>query len=251
MYLKKRRTKKGIMASVESTDGGKIIDSNTIEYNRADGSKVIRFHLTDIIVFNPDGSVTLNSGGWQTVTTKDRLNKYSGFGIFQDKGVWYVSKNHTWSKDIVFADSITLWPDGRVEGAGADPKVYIELNKKINKYVKGFMVALTSRKLSAPSGGDCWDCAFRSEDGKSMGDLKGFKPGQDNHILSHFKDKYYVPSLLTNALEEFGASMAANSAVGYWLKMHEERSKFFEAVAHDQVEKSLKRYLKRRLGMAA
>ena len=40
----------------------------------------VRMHSTDIIVFYKDGRVLLTFGGWQTVTTKARLNVMSGRG---------------------------------------------------------------------------------------------------------------------------------------------------------------------------
>ena len=51
---------------------------------------VVRLHLTDIIETLPDGRVRLNSGGWKTVTTKDRFNKYTPYRVWSDKGTWYV-----------------------------------------------------------------------------------------------------------------------------------------------------------------
>jgi hypothetical protein len=45
-----------------------------IEY---DNSVSIRLHGTAVVRFYPNGLVKLNSGGWRTSTTKDRINKYS------------------------------------------------------------------------------------------------------------------------------------------------------------------------------
>ena len=58
------------------------------------GEKVIRYHTTDVVRFN-DEEITLNSGGWQTVTTKVRMNQASnqfglGFGVYQNKFNWFV-----------------------------------------------------------------------------------------------------------------------------------------------------------------
>lgn len=252
-----RKTKREIMAGVDC-EKSRLIDNNTVEYYRADGSKVIRLHLTDIITFNPDGSCTLDSGGWQTVTTKDRMNKYGPLGlhVLQEKSVWYVydtianSKySTTYAKDarenwIPYADGITIHPDGSVKGQGEDPRELIKLQKDINRYVKGFMSALDKRKIEQPGPGDCWGCYFK--DKKTGREVMG-----SDHILDHFKKKYYVPSLLFNAIKEIPVSQVAMHYIGYSTKMHDEPLTWAVDLAKDQVSKSLKRYLKRRLGMAA
>ena len=76
----------------------------------------IRLHQTDIVTFHPEdangitGVVTLNSGGWQTVTTKRRMNaclRSQGWRVCQTKGIWSV-----WSwiakRDIEYTDGMTL-----------------------------------------------------------------------------------------------------------------------------------------------
>jgi len=68
-----RRTKRQIMAGVNCTSSS-IVDHNTVEYERENGDRVIRLHLTDIVTFRPDGTIMLNSGGWKTITTKTRMN---------------------------------------------------------------------------------------------------------------------------------------------------------------------------------
>jgi hypothetical protein len=56
----------------------------------------IQYHATVILSFYPDGTFQFTNGGWQTKTTKDRLNLFSrewnlGFGIHQSKKVWYLT----------------------------------------------------------------------------------------------------------------------------------------------------------------
>lgn len=41
----------------------------------------IRYHQTRIITYLADGSIILNNGGWDTVTTRDRLNLFTPSGI--------------------------------------------------------------------------------------------------------------------------------------------------------------------------
>lgn len=53
---------------------------------------VIRLHNTNVVTFYEDGRTLLNSGGWKTVTTKDRMNKYlpTPWKVFQEKFEWYL-----------------------------------------------------------------------------------------------------------------------------------------------------------------
>uniref|UniRef100_A0A6M3L931 Uncharacterized protein n=1 Tax=viral metagenome TaxID=1070528 RepID=A0A6M3L931_9ZZZZ len=251
-----KRTKREIMAGVECVSP-KIIDHNTVEYKRINGDRVIRLHLTDIITFKTNGDVVLNSGGWQTVTTKDRMNKFLPryWSIYQKSNFWFLMyalytrddpENKT-RVDYVYQDGITILGTGGVSGAGEDRKKLDKRLKQIKVYVDGFMKKLVARKLPQPSNGDCWYCLFKDKDGKTWGDMGD----RSYHMLQHFEDKYYVPSLLMNAIKEIPISDAAKSAIGYWLKYHEERCESFESVGKEQTRKSLTRYLKRRLGMAA
>lgn len=52
----------------------------------------VRLHNTDIVIFHDNGVAALYSGGWQTVTTKDRLNK-----VLRPLGVGIVQRNHVWT----------------------------------------------------------------------------------------------------------------------------------------------------------
>lgn len=50
----------------------------------------VQLHDTIIVKLFANGEVRLNSGGWQTVTTKQRINRFSPFRIKQVKGLWSV-----------------------------------------------------------------------------------------------------------------------------------------------------------------
>ncbi len=60
-----------------------------------DGDKlIVRYHQTDVVVFSAE-SITLDSGGWRTSTTKNRMNQASnqfglGYCVFQKGFCWYV-----------------------------------------------------------------------------------------------------------------------------------------------------------------
>ena len=67
------------------------VGNNTFEVVYKDGTRAIRFHKTNVITFGTD-RYTLNTGGWETATTKDRINKYIPEGyVYQERGDWYVN----------------------------------------------------------------------------------------------------------------------------------------------------------------
>lgn len=67
----------------------KVIAHSTFWYMTESGKEVIRYHLTDVVVKDGNSHV-LNSGGWETKTTLDRLNRYNPTRVFSHKGIWYV-----------------------------------------------------------------------------------------------------------------------------------------------------------------
>jgi hypothetical protein len=67
------------------------VDNNTTAYIEYDGSVSVELHSTKVVVLYPNGLVKLQTGGWMTSTTKDRMNKYSPVRVTQRKGEWYVN----------------------------------------------------------------------------------------------------------------------------------------------------------------
>ena len=67
---------------------GKRVAPNTYKYTNVDGEEVIRLYATDIILTKPSGVKSYSNGGYQTPTTKDRLNTFGDLAIRQEKGKW-------------------------------------------------------------------------------------------------------------------------------------------------------------------
>lgn len=220
---------------------------------RDNGEIAVRYHETDVLTYCPDGTIVLNSGGWMTVTTKARINEYlpSGWTLYQDKGVWYLQKGY-WgrgdSQSYPFADGMSLDPEsGKVEGAGDDPSDMLKLKKRAAKFANAYVKAFLAGNVPAPSTGDCFYCQMREvETGRPLGELS-----DSGHIVSHIEEKYYVPSLLVNAIETFPVGMLIRSFVGeVWYGENEDRG-WIADIAKEQLTRSLRRYLYRELGLAA
>src|SRR5260221_7675367 len=103
-----------LLRTARSIDAGKPIDRNTRLMLRGT-SVAVRLHNTDIVTYAENGTVTLNTGGWKTVTTKVRINDYSPFSVWSRKGCWFVNIN---GKEFVFSDGMSITALGEVCGAG-------------------------------------------------------------------------------------------------------------------------------------
>jgi len=174
----------------------KRLDNNT--YLLKEGKQYcIRLHKTIVVRIYPDNTYVLNSGGWLTPTTKDRINKFSSASLYQKNRCWYFSSGE------LFFDGIIISEDGSVINPKTNnetkevEKKKAQLSKMINEYIHGFWQAVKMDQVGYPSGGDCWYCNFQTEDGQSLGDMSGH-----SHLIDHMEEKYYVPSLLYNAFKE-------------------------------------------------
>lgn len=61
----------------------------------------VRYHATDVVRIYPDGVYILNSGGYRTRTTKNRINEFSPARIYQHDFEWYLAPS-----DIPFYDGM-------------------------------------------------------------------------------------------------------------------------------------------------
>lgn len=66
------------------------VGNNTYAEILHDGSVGITLHSTCVVRIYEDGTYRLSNGGWQTPTTKDRINQYSPYKVRQRNHTWYV-----------------------------------------------------------------------------------------------------------------------------------------------------------------
>jgi len=78
--------------------------NNTYAEILPDGSVGIMLHSTYVVKIHPDNSATLNTGGWYSSTTKDRMNKYSPVRVYQRKGQWYLESGEEYEDGVTVAD---------------------------------------------------------------------------------------------------------------------------------------------------
>lgn len=81
------------------------VGNNTYAEILHDGSVGIMLHSTYVVKIHEDNTYTLNSGGWQTLTTKDRINQYSPRYVYQKNFEWFVKIN---DKSYPFMDGMVV-----------------------------------------------------------------------------------------------------------------------------------------------
>lgn len=226
-----RETISQIMQGVEHEGRPRKVDHNTVEYQRAD-VRVIRLHHTDIVEITED-RWRLNSGGWKTPTTKDRLNKFSPARIHSDRGVWRLSDGST------FFDGIEVNSEGRA----LNPRPDVEAEqRKLGKAINAFVKRLDDMEtLPMPGAGDCWFCSMFERE-PSRGEQGFHERGSDRnpeHLLSHIEDGYLHGWLLVNAMRWAGYG---DEGISYMLDPR--------FTSRTSVKSALRRYLRHRLGLA-
>jgi hypothetical protein len=73
---------------------------------RAIGFVGVRLHNTYIVRFWYDGKITLHTGGYRTVTTKDRINQFIKGSVFQKAHVWYFQDEPRKCGDMTIAPTV-------------------------------------------------------------------------------------------------------------------------------------------------
>jgi len=191
---------KKIFESCKDKAKGKPIANNTRLL--FDGKNyIIRLHDTDIITIQPNNHYKLFTGNWYTITTKARLNEYSPARISQRKGQWYIG-------EFLFQDHMVVDENGtptkkfQKKQTNKNKKVESKLKSDIKKYIEGFCDHVKNHGLELPSNGDCWACSMRDNQGNT--DIMGY-----DHLIQHFRECYFVPSLLGNAIVEQGYNSPA------------------------------------------
>lgn len=222
--------------------------------NAEPDSFAVRLHNTDIMLFRSNGDVILDVGPWQTITTKERLNRYLPYGwrLWQERSIWFLSRDGV---TVGYANNMMLHADGTVsdaEDVEAKKLATRKLLREIKNYAERYVDALFKGEVPAPGAGDCWFCL--------MFDTKEH-PTTD-HIVSHMskEENYFVPSMLVRAIEAKPVSPYAQQALSeLWTAEQKPEAALMERlsgrrtmhdIAREQLRKSLVSFLKTSLGVA-
>lgn len=78
----------------------KLGTRHTTVTRKPTGEIRVTYHSTDVVTVHANGNITLDTGGWRTVTTKTRMNQAAnqfglGYQVSQSDGIWSV---RVWSE---------------------------------------------------------------------------------------------------------------------------------------------------------
>lgn len=210
------RNKSDLLSTVtKPVAKSRLLARSTLSLEYQDGSKAIRYQDTDVVTFK-DNHVILDSGGWRTVTTKERINTNTDLRVFAEQGIWYVSLVGKFNKRELFYDGITFDTEGNLVSESQTPDLdrIKQVKKQIAKFVK---LVDNLEAIPMPEGGDCWGCSmFKTAD----------------CLQGHLDEGYLHGSLIVRALEHVGCNNPG-------LVMH--------MGIKDTIKRALRRYFKNNL----
>ena len=209
------------------------LENNFSLNDTPDGHRAYIFHEVVILRHVENNIWRIRTGGYWTLTTKDRLNKairdagYSSLSVWQERGKWYLSDFHnSYQKkdaaqlfDGILIDLATLKVANPEEGAPAefDRQHYEKLIKQYCKELKEL------EKLPEPESGDCFFCAALDPEGKDT-----------SHLIAHLEECYIHGSLIFRALQAAGYSNPA------FIFAHGYR---------DNIVRAVRKYFRKALGL--
>lgn len=186
----------GLFRRAKNAEVGKVIANNTYVVKIGDDYG-IKLYDTIIMRYSQNGNVVLNSGGYRTATTKQRINEYAhNFHIIQENGMWFVGGR---GEPVLFEDNMVIPRHGVLENPDTMNLVIAKRNvdRMVSKYIKGYINDMMVNGIHQPGAGDCWCCLMTSTDNPNELEAMGY-----DHYLSHFEEKYYVPSIFYKAIKE-------------------------------------------------
>jgi len=219
------------------------IGNNTWLKRRGDDIAV-RLHDTDVVVYHPDGSITLDTGGWFTVTTKARMNEHSPFGVSSVRGEWQVALRNPayyanpwpadavpepyWGLTVPFHNGMT-WHGDHWTGVPEPDEIEAEraARKKLTGEINAFVKSITPEQITEAwtnTGGDCFIC----------------RVGETSCLLDHVDEHYFHAHLALRAIE---AAKFTNPE--FIMQMIYADAQYGRV--SDTLTRSLRKYLKRNL----
>lgn len=144
--------------------------ANNLEYctwdyvRESDRAYVVRHHFTDIIVTHKDGTTELDTGGWRSKTTRERIERHSPYRIWTDDGDWFLMD--AGGDMCPFDDGMVMPRDMEVSNAQKAETRETMLDemaplKNVEKLVRQYMRMFKGgyvRQKDKATAGDCMFC---------------------------------------------------------------------------------------------
>lgn len=95
------------------------IANHTYLKRRTSTCVAVRLHATDVLTFHDDGRIHVSTGGWNTVTTKDRINSHlpDGWRVWTESEEMFIGRGG-WTNPVAAfnGNSVVIEADGTVTG---------------------------------------------------------------------------------------------------------------------------------------
>lgn len=93
-----------------SRTGEKKLALNTYLVELENGNFAVRVHNTHVVTIRRNGTFVLNSGGWWTNLTRNRINQFSPARLYQKAGEWFLwTKKTRWGwKSVEFFNNMKI-----------------------------------------------------------------------------------------------------------------------------------------------
>lgn len=205
--FRENRTKADLMQGIEGVASSrKCTGRSTVRYTTSDGTEHIKYHDTVVLETRKDGSIRLDSGGFRTVTTKDRMNEYQNIvRISQMRGEWTA---HTKAGSFPFVDGMEFRKNGQLVGgqrakskAGAEANRKRRTARKIARYCTALKKEIAKNGVPRPEAGDCFLCRM---------------PTKPTCLESHLDEVYIHGTLVYNAVKWADHNVEARYLVGHF-----------------------------------
>lgn len=147
-----RRTKREILDGTAPAKS-RMVGHNTAEWIDSCGIRRVRLHRTDILTFYPCGSFEVDTGGWNTHTTRDRLREHlpAGYGVHTHKGQIYLSTPNR--RAVPFRRRVMVGPRGAVKPDSGPDNARADRDRRL---IDSYMARVKGMgdKLPSPAPGD-------------------------------------------------------------------------------------------------
>ena len=234
MSYAKRLSRREMLAALPSPPASaRMIGRNTLEHYNA-GVRCVIFHQTTILRFPARGGFEIDTGGWNTTTTRDRINRSlpPGWRIYTEQGTLYLH-DYNFRAPVPFHQHIrVLAPRHPVLGGTIKSDFSFSRANKLKKLIDAYIGLYRQHGLppASESEGDPWILGA----GKTKPDV----------MLDWIKTRYRHRRLFALALAYAGLSDTGIS------------------LFHDQVDRAsgkldglhlrrLRRYVRASLGLAS
>lgn len=215
----KTQVMEGATSAAISTS--KFVARNTVEFTTVEGEKVVRLHATNVVTVKANGRVILNTGGWHTPTTRNRINTFApaGFQIYTRDGLSYVT---TPAGTFPHVDGAEYHSTGRPVRPTRH-KAQVSQVKADKKLIAAYVAEIKAHGVPEPYAGD----PFIPPNDKGLYDAY--------YVREWLKERYVFGSLAVNALLYAG---------------HPRKNLGFLWRMNDLMAMRVRRYLNRCLGYA-